>query len=290
MTALPKITVVTPSYNQAAFLETTIRSVLGQRYPHLEYMVLDGGSTDGSAAIIQQYERELAFSISERDGGQANAINRGFARATGDIFCWINSDDFHFPDTLWRVAALLGPRVDEPVILTGSCLVFEEPSGKCRIETPVLHDPARLRRCDTIVQPSTFWTAAAWRKTGPLDDARHFAFDWEWLLRALECCAFEQTPDLLAAYRVHPAHKTGSGSDARRAEILRVMREFAPPRTAEMYEWIRQRPQFWPAVRTYRNWRGLNLPPWVALALTPRLLAVPARFPRAELLDCFNML
>ena len=290
MTALPKITVVTPSYNQAAFLETTIRSVLGQRYPHLEYMVLDGGSTDGSAAIIQQYERELAFSISERDGGQANAINRGFARATGDIFCWINSDDFHFPDTLWRVAALLGPRVDEPRIVTGSCLVFEQPSGKCRIEAPVPHDPARLRRCDTIVQPSTFWTAAAWRKTGPLDDARHFAFDWEWLLRALECCAFEQTPDLLAAYRVHPAHKTGSGSDARREEILRVMRDFAPPRTAEMYEWIRQRPQFWPAVRTYRNWRGLNLPPWVALALTPRLLAVPARFPRAELLDCFNML
>ena len=290
MESLPSITVVTPSYNQAAFLETTIRSVLGQRYPRLEYMVLDGGSTDGSAAIIRQYERELAFCISEPDGGQANAINRGFARATGDIFCWLNSDDFHFPDTLRRVAALLGPRMDEPVIVTGGCLLFEQGSWKCWIKTPPSHDPARLRRCDTIVQPGTFWTAAAWRKVGPLDGARHFAFDWEWFLRALECCAFEQTPQLLAAYRVHPAHKTGGGGDARREEILRVMREFSPARTAEMYEWIRQRPRFWPAVKRYSDWRGLNLPPWIARALTPRLLAVPARFPREELLDCFHML
>ena len=290
MNALPKITVVTPSFNQAAFLETTIRSVLGQRYPNLEYMIFDGGSTDGSADIIRRYESELAFWISERDGGQSDAINSGFARATGDIFCWINSDDFHLPDTLSRVAALLGPRVTEPLIVTGSCLIFHEGSAKSHVEPSHPHDPARLRRCDPIVQPSTFWTAAAWRKVGPLNHDLHFAFDWEWFLRALDGCTFEQVPDLFSAYRIHAAHKSGGGGDKRRDEIAGVMRKFSPPRVAEMFEWLRAHPEVWPAMRRYSSLRWNKLPAIAVTAMLPRLWPVPARFPKDELLDCFNML
>ncbi len=290
MSSLPRITVVTPSYNQAQFLESTIRSVLGQRYPNLEYMVFDGGSSDGSAEIIRRYAGELAHWVSERDGGQSNAINRGFARATGDILCWINSDDFHMPDTLWRVAELLGPRIADPIIVTGSCMVFRDGEAKGHIEPAHAHDPARLRRCDPIVQPSTFWTAAAWRKVGVLNGDLHFAFDWEWFLRALDGCVFERVPDILSAYRIHAAHKSGSGSESRRDEILGVMRRFSLPQVVEMFEWLRAHPEMWPTLRRYSGLRWNKVPALAVTAILPRLWAIPGRFDKDELLDCFNML
>ena len=121
---LPRITVVTPSFNQAAFLETTIRSVLGQCYPNLEYLVMDGGSSDGSVEIIRRFESDLAHWVSARDGGQAAAINAAFARATGDILCWLNSDDFFLPGTLHRVAQWLGKGGGGPELVYGACLFF----------------------------------------------------------------------------------------------------------------------------------------------------------------------
>ena len=290
MSTLPKITVVTPSYNQAAYLETTIRSVLGQRYPRLEYMILDGGSTDGSVEIIQRYASELAFWVSERDGGQANAINRGFAQATGDILCWVNSDDYHLPDTLWRVAAELGPRLETPAIVTGGCVIFHEGKTIGRTEAATKHDPTRLRRCDYIVQPSTFWTAAAWRKMGPLEGTLHYAFDWEWFLRALDGCEFRSTPDLLSAYRIHETHKSGQGGDPRREEILATMRKYSTPDVVEMYQWLRAHPGIWPAMGRYSYARWLKLPVLAAVGLAPRLLSAPLRFDKDHLLDCFNML
>jgi glycosyltransferase involved in cell wall biosynthesis len=101
---LPKITVVTPSYNQARFLEATIQSVLNQEYPNLEYIVIDGGSTDGSVEIILRYTQYLTYWVSEPDNGQTDALIKGFARATGDILCWLNSDDLFEPETLKQVA------------------------------------------------------------------------------------------------------------------------------------------------------------------------------------------
>lgn len=105
--ALPRITVVTPSFNQGQFIEQTIRSVLMQGYPNLEYMIFDGGSSDGSVETIRKYENHLAYWQSEPDRGQSHAINKGFKRSTGQIICWLNSDDYFLPDTLKTVAESL---------------------------------------------------------------------------------------------------------------------------------------------------------------------------------------
>jgi glycosyltransferase involved in cell wall biosynthesis len=291
MSGWPKVTVVTPSLNQAAYLEATIRSVLDQRYPALEYFVFDGGSTDGSAEIIHRYESQLAGWASEPDGGQAAAINRGFACATGDILCWVNSDDLHTPDTLGLVAEYFRPRLAEPAIFTGSCRVFTEGSSRETLRPPARHDPERLRRCDYLVQPSTFWTSAAWRKVGPLDATLHFAFDWDWFVRAQAAgCSFARTIEVLSGYRIHPQHKSGTGGERRREEIAEVLRRHASPEVTEMFAWVRARPRHW---RTLSRWRQLHrwgVPLGLASVACPALWSRPANWPLEALGDCVDSL
>ena len=232
----PRITVVTPSFNQAQFLETTIRSVLGQCYPNLEYIVMDGGSTDGSAEIIRRHESALAFWISEKDGGQAAAINAGFTRATGDILCWLNSDDFFLPETLHRVAEWLGKSAGGPDLFYGACLFFSDEGRGAKVVRPPNHDPALLRQTAYIIQPSCFWTRRLWEQTGPLDETLAYAFDWDWFLRATAHGQFAHCAEILSAYRHHPAHKSGSGGVRRREEILAVVRRHGTPADVACYE------------------------------------------------------
>ena len=132
----PKITVVTPSFNQGRFLEQTILSVVGQDYPNLEYFVFDGGSTDDSVEVIRQYEAKITAWKSEADGGQAKAINQAFERSSGEIFCWINSDDFLLPGTLRRVARWLRERIDTPALIYGKALLFRESSEWGKVQIP----------------------------------------------------------------------------------------------------------------------------------------------------------
>jgi len=220
---LPRITVVTPSYNQAQFLEQTILSVIGQGYPNLEYIVMDGGSKDGSVDIIKKYESNITYWQSQKDNGQGAAINAGFSRATGDILCWLNSDDLYMPGTLLKIGRLFKD-VTEPMITFGNCLHFYENSAKTRgSDVEKHHKELQLELCDYVIQPSSFWNRQAWVKTGIIDESFHYVFDWEWFIRAKRSgVIFSPQRDYLSLYRIHDAHKSGVGGDKRSKELAEI--------------------------------------------------------------------
>lgn len=231
----PRITIVTPSLDQADFLEATLRSVLLQGYPNLEYIVVDGGSTDGSVEILEKYDGWIDNWTSEPDEGQSDAINKGFRRATGDILAWLNSDDSYYQGTLFDVADQFSH---------GSCdLLFGcmdkiqlGPDGESLVKTsspregtPFAPFPI-LRRSDispfSFFQPGMFWTADLWRATGPLNERCHYVMDREWCLRALARGARVCTSDqVYARFLLHPASKSEALHERFQQERIRVYRE-----------------------------------------------------------------
>jgi hypothetical protein len=211
---LPKITIVTPTLNQGKFIEETIKSILDQEYSNLEYIVIDGGSNDGTVSILQKYDEHIDFWTSAPDKGQASAINKGFAMASGEILAWLNSDDTYEPGVLAEVAQAFQQHPDVDVI-----------SGRCRFwygdSRDELVPPSPLRCLDDflkiktnwlngrlIVQPETFFRRKAFEKAGGIREELFYCFDTcMWMDMAKKGCIFHSIDQHWANLRIHKAQK-----------------------------------------------------------------------------------
>jgi glycosyltransferase involved in cell wall biosynthesis len=205
----PTISIVTPSFNQAPFLERTLASVVGQRYPSLEYIVQDGGSTDGSVAILERWAERLQWWESHPDGGQSAAINAGFRRSTGEIVAYLNSDDVLLPGALATVSRFMTAHPEVDAVYSHG-LMIDEHDRPCVLLLLPEHDDRALRWYDYVPQVTLFWRRSLWEKVGgTMDESLHYAMDWDLLQRFIDAGArFARLPTLLAGFRLHDAQKT----------------------------------------------------------------------------------
>lgn len=179
----PKVSIITPSYNQAQFIEETITSVLNQDYPNIEYIIIDGLSTDGSVDIIRKYEDQLAYWVSETDHGQCHAINKGFSRAEGKILAWLNSDDVYRSGAIKKVVEAFNAHPDAAAIV-GTCAIVNKRRNVLTYKKPVDFDPRRLLCGGSIPgQPAVFLKRQVFEELGGLNEELHYVLDWEYWLR-----------------------------------------------------------------------------------------------------------
>ena len=219
---LPLVSIVTPSFNQARYLEATIQSVLSQNYPRLEYIIVDGGSTDGSVEIIKRYESKLAWWVSEKDRGQTDAINKGFAHAKGNFLAWINSDDTYEPNAISSAVKFLQQHPEVGLVYGDANYINED--GRIIGRFPAAQtDLIRLRRGYVhIPQQAAFFRADLWRAVEPLDPSFYFAMDYDLWVRLAARSQVKYIPQTWANFRLHTSGKTIRADDRCWPEMLRV--------------------------------------------------------------------
>lgn len=220
--SLPLVSIVTPSFNQARYLEHTIRSVLDQDYPKLEYIIVDGGSNDGSPEIIRRYSDRLAWWVSEKDRGQTDAINKGFAHARGEYLAWLNSDDTYEPGAIREAVDFLRTQ-PEVGLVYGDANFIDENGRKLGRFPAAQTDYRRLRQGYVhIPQQSAFWRADLWHRVGPLDPSFFFAMDYDLWVRLAALAPVRYVPRNWANFRLHTQGKTISADDRCWPEMLKV--------------------------------------------------------------------
>jgi len=240
MPETPLVSIVTPSYNQAAFLEQTLRSVLAQDYTPIEYLVVDGASTDGSPEIIQRYADHLAWWVSEPDAGQAEAINKGLGRANGEIIAWLNSDDLYLPGAISQAVAILQANPELGLVF-GDAITLDvqgKPISKLRFGDWSLAELIRFR---IICQPAVFMRRSVLEKAGLLDSSYHMMLDHHLWIRIARLAPVQHAPSLWAAARHHPQAKNVSQSQKFSQETLRIL------------EWMQNQPDLASLVASQRK-------------------------------------
>jgi glycosyltransferase involved in cell wall biosynthesis len=243
----PLVSIVTPSFNQVEYLEAAIQSVLTQDYPNIEYIVIDGASTDGSAAIIERYASQLAYSVSEPDHGQADAINKGLTRIKGEFVAWLNSDDFYLPGAVSSAVAAFVRNPDAGLAYADVQAVNAagQPLNRIRYQPYMLADLLALR---IIGQPAVFIRRAALEKAGFLDEDYQYLLDHHLWVRIARDWPLSYSPEVWAAARYHPAAKNIAKAAGFGLEGYRIL------------EWAAQDPQLHAVIDAHprRMWGGAH--------------------------------
>ncbi|TAE60369.1 MAG: glycosyltransferase [Nostocales cyanobacterium] len=226
----PRITIITPSYNQGQFIEETICSVLSQNYPNLEYIIIDGGSTDDTVDIIKKYESSISYWVSEPDNGQSHAINKGLAKATGDIIAYLNSDDYYLPETLFKVAEffLQFPDTD---LLHGQCRYVNQKGEKIGEQFGNISTLAEILdlwgvwwQKRQFVQPEVFWSKRITDKIGSFKEELNFVMDYDYWLRIIQAGGIVRSLNTeLSCFRFTDSQKSNY-SDKVSAELLNLIK------------------------------------------------------------------
>ncbi len=218
----PLVSIITPSYNQVRYLEDTIQSVLQQDYPNLEYIVVDGGSTDGSLEVIERYKDKLAWWVSEPDQGQADAINKGFRKASGEIIAWLNSDDLYLPGAISSAVELFQENPTLGVIYGDA--VSADADGRLLNELRFSNWGTRdFLQFNIICQPAVFMKRSIVEKIGYLDASFHFFLDHQLWIRLSRETEFNHHPEFWAVSRYHPDAKNVTMASESGAEVIRIM-------------------------------------------------------------------
>jgi len=220
--SLPLVSIITPSYNQARFLEATLRSVLDQDYPRLEYIVVDGGSSDGSLEILRRYETRLAAWVSEPDRGQTDAINKGLALASGDILAYLNSDDTYSPGAVAEAVRYLQAHPEVGMVHGGAFYIGADGRPVARFPSaPTNHRDLR-RGAPKIAQQAAFFRAAVWKLVGPLDASFFYAMDYDLWVRISAVTPMAFVPRMWAGFRLHDESKSMTVARQCWPEMMRV--------------------------------------------------------------------
>ena len=227
--AWPRVSIVTPSFNQGDFIEETIRSVLLQGYPNLDYLIVDGGSTDRTVDVVKKYEPWLDYWVSEPDRGQAHAINKGLRCARGDIIAWLNSDDTYEPGAIDAAVRHMLSR--QAVIVYGNCQLIDQRGTRGGIVVPPAVTYDSLLRfwsvaASTPPQPAIFFRRQILQEVGLLDETLHYVMDYELWMRMARKHSFSHVNAVLATYRLHSDSKTVSEGDKFTPERYRVSRQY----------------------------------------------------------------
>jgi len=219
---LPLVSVITPSFNQAGYLERTIQSVLAQDYPCIEYIIVDGGSTDGSLEIIQRYEDRIASWSSAPDLGQTDAINKGFERAQGEILCWLNSDDTFRPGAIREAVSFLQAHPEYGMVYGIAYYIDEEDCILGRFPMGQISYAQLRRGGNAIAQQASFFRKRVWDMVGPLDPSFYYAMDWDLWVRIAAVTPIRFVPRPWANFRLHGGSKSITEANRCWPEMVRV--------------------------------------------------------------------